>query len=126
MNEPEKIPPQEVINVWQLARAIRFALVVIVLGLSYLSFRSSFAIDGFSQIFTDMLSGRPLPRLTVIVIGARSLFVAVSILVPLAALGTLFLRNLVRSFYFIGALGLVTLVQFIILTMAYPRHSLRS
>ena len=88
MNEAEQIPQQDAIDVWQLARAIRFALVSIVLGLSYLSLRSSLSIESFSQIFADMLGGKPLPALTQFVLGARPLFVAVSILVPIVAVAT--------------------------------------
>ena len=115
MNEAEQIPQQDAIDVRQLARAIRFALVSIVLGLSYLSLRSSLSIESFSQIFADMLGGKPLPALTQFVLGARPLFVAVSILVPIVAVATLFLRGIVGSFYIIGVLGFITIAQFITL-----------
>ncbi|MCE9612139.1 MAG: hypothetical protein K8R23_18230 [Chthoniobacter sp.] len=115
MNEAEKIPQQDAIDVRQLARAIRFALVALVLALSYLSLRSSLSIGGFSQIFSDLLDKEQLPSLTLFVLGARPLFVAVSILVPIIALATLFLRGMVLSFYIIGALGFVTIAQFITL-----------
>ena len=115
MNEAEQIPQQDAIDVRQLARAIRFALVAIVLGLSYLSLRSSLSIGSFELIFRDMLGGKPLPALTQFVLSARPLFVAVSVLVPIAALATLFLRSVIGSFYLIGALGFVTIAQFITL-----------
>jgi hypothetical protein len=115
MNEAEQIPQQDAIDARQLGRAIRFALVSIVLGLSYLSLRSSFSIESFSQIFADMLGGKPLPGLSQFVLSARPLFVAVGVLVPIVALATLFLRSLVTSFYVIGVLGFVTIAQFITL-----------
>lgn len=115
MNEAEQNPPQDAIDVRRLAHAIRFALVAIVLGLSYLSIRSSLSIGGFSVIFADMLDGRPLPALTRFVLGAAPLFVGVSVLVPIVAVATLFLRGVVRSFYIIGVLGFVTIAQFITL-----------
>ena len=115
MSEAEPTPRQDAIDVQQLACAIRFALVSIVVGLSYLSLRSSLAIQDFSLIFADMLGGRPLPALTAFVIGARPLFVTVSILVPVVAIATLFLRGVVGSFYIIGVLGFVTIAQFITL-----------
>ena len=98
MNEAKQIPQPDALDVRQIARAIRFALVAIVLGLSYL-------------IFRDMLGGKPLPRLTQFVLSARPLFVAVSILVPLVAVATLFLRGVTASFYIIGMLVCVTVVQ---------------
>ena len=116
MNQAQQTPQQDAIDVQQLARAIRFALVAIVLGLSYLSIRSSLSIENFSRIFQDMLApDHPLPALTLFVLRARPLFVAVSILVPIATFATLFLRGTVRSFYIIGALGFVTIAQFITL-----------
>ncbi len=62
-----------------------------------------------------MLGGRPLPVITVFILNAEAAFVTVSVLVPIIAMGTLFLRGLVCSFYIIGGLGLVTIVQFITL-----------
>ena len=115
MNEAAQHPSQDAIDVRQLAKAIRFALVGIVLGLSYFAIRGSLSIDSFAIIFADMLGGRPIPALTRFVIGAAPLFVAVSFLVPVATVATLFLRGVVRSFYVIGALGLVTIVHFILL-----------
>ena len=119
MNHPQQTPQQDAIDVQQLARAIRFALVAILLGLSYLSIRSSLSIDSFRRIFEDMLApDRALPALTVFVLRARSLFVAVSILVPMATFATLFLRRAVASFYIIGVLGFITIAQFITLYYA--------
>ena len=115
MNEAQQNSQQDAIDVRQLARAIRFALVAIVLGLSYLSIRSSLSIGSFGAIFADMLGGRPLPALTRFVLGAAPLFVAISVLVPIVAVATLFLRGVVGSFYVIGVLGFVTIAQFITL-----------
>lgn len=111
MKEAEQIPQPDALDVRQIARAIRFALVAIVLGLSYLSIRSSLSIGNFELIFRDMLGGKPLPSLTQFVLGARPQFIAVSILVPLVAVATLFLRGLIASFYIIGVLVFVTVVQ---------------
>jgi hypothetical protein len=115
MNEAEQIPQQDAIDVRQLAHAIRFALVAIVLGLSDLSIRSSLRIGSFELIFRDMLGGKPLPAGTQFVLSARPLFLGVSILVPIVAVATLLLRHLVSSFYVIGALGFITIAQFITL-----------
>lgn len=115
MNEAPPTPPRDTIDIRQLARAIRFALVAIVLGLSYFSFRASFSIENFGLIFKDLLGGKPLPVLTQFILSAAPVFVAVSILVPIVAAGSLFLRSVIGSFYLIGALAIVTLVQFITL-----------
>lgn len=106
---------QEPIDVRQLARAIRFALVAIVLSVSYFGLRSSLSIGQFGAIFNDMLAGRPLPAITVFVLKAKLAFVAVSILLPTAAVATLFQRRVVASFYVIGGLSVLAIVQFVVL-----------
>lgn len=115
MNEAEQIPQQDAIDVPQLAHAIRFAIVGIILGLSYLSYRWSLSLEHFSHAFADMLGNRPLPTITVCVLRTRYVFVTVSVLVPVIAVTTLFLRGLVRSFYIIGVLGFTTTAQLVLL-----------
>ncbi|MEP6669659.1 MAG: hypothetical protein ABJF10_10930 [Chthoniobacter sp.] len=115
MNGTEPTLPPNTIDILQLARAIRFALVSIVLGLSYFSLRVTLTIEGFEQIFRDMLGGRALPWLTVLILRGRLLFLGVSILVPTLAIGSLFNSQVVRSFYLIGGLGLLTVLQFVVL-----------
>ena len=90
MNETDSTTPNEAVDALQLARAVRFALVSILLGFSYLSIRGCQSFSGFEQIYKDMLNGRPLPTLTRFVLGAAPLYVATSILVPLLAISTLF------------------------------------
>ena len=118
MNEAEQTPQQDAIDIRQLARAIRFALVSIVLGLSYLCLSCSLSIDSFESIFHGIANNPHLPILTQFVISARLLFVAVNILVSVAAIVTLFLRGFVTSFYIIGVLGFVIIAQFITLYYA--------
>jgi hypothetical protein len=115
MNEAQTIPKEDTIDIRQLARAIRFALVAIVAAFSYLSVRSSLSIASFAQIYVEMLGPRPLPTLTQFILDARLLFVSVSILVPIAAVATLFLRRVVGSFYILGVLSIVTVAQFVTL-----------
>ena len=109
--EPPTLP--ETIDVRQLALAIRFVLVSVVLALSLLSLGCSLRIEGFGQIFNDMLNGVPLPVITAFVLRARFFFVALSVLVPLAAVATLFLRSVIRSLYLLGTLAFVAVVQII-------------
>ena len=109
--EPPALP--EAIDVRELALAIRFVLVSVVLVLSLLSLGASLSIERFGQIFNDMLNGRPLPILTVLVLRARLIFVALGVLVPVAAVATVFLRNVIRSFYLLGTLAFVAMVQLI-------------
>lgn len=115
MNPAEKSSRSAAIDVDQLGRAIRFALVAIVLGLSYLALRSSLGMASFEQVFLDMLGGKPLPALTAFVLNARPLFLAVALFVPAAAVACLFLRRVALSLYIVGVLALVTLVQSIVL-----------
>jgi hypothetical protein len=112
MNQTEQIPQQDAIDVRQLARAIRFALFAIVFGLSYLSIRSSLGIGSFELIFREMFGGKPLPALTQFILGARPLFLIISVLVPVVAVAALFLRRVAVSIYVMGVLGFVTIAQF--------------
>lgn len=110
MNEIEQKQIRNGVDVPQLARAIRFAFVIIILCLSYVNIRSSLGIDRFDLAFKDMV-GHPLPPLAAFIVGARDDLLVISLLVPLCVIGALFLRDLVRSFYVIGALALVSLIE---------------
>lgn len=116
MEEAEESRTPSAIEIAQIFRAIRFALVAIVVGLSYFSLRGSLNISGFSRIFTEMLPpGHPLPVVTIWVINAQVIFILISGLLPAIAIITLFIRSFVISFHLIGALTLVSIIQLIIL-----------
>jgi hypothetical protein len=107
-------PSQETLpEVFKMIRAIRFVLVVIVLGLSYFSIRFSFSID----IFEDVWAGMNLKLLPVtsFIITARPVLMILSILFPFVALASCCHRNVARSFYIIGGITLLTVVQLILL-----------
>jgi hypothetical protein len=99
-----------------LAKATRFALVCIVLGLSYCAVRASLNIPAYMRIFEDMLgSGSQLPAITLFVFKVRYLFVGISFAVPALCLGLLFVRNVPRAIRVIGVLVLVVIAQSIVL-----------
>ena len=106
-------------EIYRLARSIRFAFVSIVLGLAYLNIRSSLSIFAFRQIFRDMLNGKTLPVLTEFVFSSGTVLIVLSLLIPLFAIGTLFSNRLILSFYFLGVLSLLIMVQFITLFYAF-------
>lgn len=116
MNDTEQKSATSEIDVARLARAIRFAFATIVLTISFFSVRTSLSIGSFLAIFKDMLSGRPLPVLTVFIIDFKEWIILFSLLLPLCVIGTLFLRNLARSFYILGVLALVTIIEFVLLS----------
>lgn len=118
MDEIRNNPPHDAIDIRQLARAIRFALIAFILALSYLGLWSSMSIKRFVRTFEDMLGDGGLPALTQFVSGAQGFFVLLSVLVPIVAVSMLFHRSIVRSFYVIGALGLLTISQFILVNYA--------
>ena len=113
MNEDNEPMGQDALFIVRLARAFRCTLVVIVLGVSSISFHATLSIWGFDRIFADMLGGRPLPMLTILVLKARLLFVAVAVLVPIVAVATLFMRGIIGSFYIIAVLMFVTVAELI-------------
>lgn len=106
------------LDVVQLGKAIRFAFVAIVVGLSYPTIRSTLAIDSFMRIYMDMLNGRPLPALTTLMIQFRWVLNLISFLVPVAAMATLLDRQLPRSFYVLGAIGFIAILQAVVLYTA--------
>lgn len=102
----------------QFARATRFAFVAVVLCVSYFSMRSSLAIADFERIYRDMLGGKPLRPVTQWILHLRTLFVLVSLFVPLTALATLCLSNLTRAVTILGWLVPVAFVEFLVLYQA--------
>jgi hypothetical protein len=117
----EDQPPQlslsnDVSEMRDLAKATRFAVVCIVLGLSYFSIRASLNIPAYMRVYEDMLgSGSQLPGITVFVFKAQHLFVGISFAVPALSLGLLFVRNIPRAMRVIGVLVLEVIVQSIVL-----------
>ena len=111
----DSILPPEVIR---LARAIRFAFVSILLGLSYLNVRSSLSIPAFDQLFHDMMNGKPLPVLTKFVISASFLLNVLNLLIPLVIIGTLFSHRFIACFYLLGVLALVIMAELLLLFYA--------
>jgi hypothetical protein len=113
-NETTKESPPEISEV---TRAVRFAIAVILFGLSYVSIRvSCFGIGDFEQVLTGMgMTNKTLPALTTFIIAARPELIFVSVIVPLAALACFWDRNVTRSIYNLGRLILLTIVQLILL-----------
>jgi hypothetical protein len=93
------------------SRALRFALVALVLGLSYPNIRLALALPNFQQIYTDMLGNKPLPAATTFIIHARTVLLLLSFAVPLLALLSLALRSLSKSTYLAGFLILAIFIQ---------------
>ena len=98
---------------FKILRAVRFVFVVIILGLSYFSIRFSFSLHSYEELWAGM--GLKLLPITSFVIAARPVLMAFSFLFPIAALVSCWDRNFARSFYIIGILTLLTIVQLILL-----------
>jgi hypothetical protein len=118
MNGPESSPQVAPIDFLKLAKAIRFALVAIVLTLAYINLRCCFGIRGFESIFNDMLSGAALPGLTLFVLSWPWLFLGLAVVIPVAAFCTLFSRRIIGSFYLIGCLAIVGIAEAVIVYIA--------
>ncbi len=104
---------QSLSKIIEVARAVRFAIAVILFGLSYVSIRISFGLVGIEQVLDGM--GMALPAITSFIITARPAFMFVSVLIPLAALACLWDANVTRSIYNLGRLSLLNIVQLILL-----------
>lgn len=95
----------------RLSRAVRFALAAIVVGLSYPNIHCALGIDKFRQIYVDMLGGKPLMPATALILQFQPLFVALSILFPVAAIVTIFIPGTTRAIYIAGFLVLAIFAQ---------------
>jgi type II secretory pathway component PulF len=103
----------------QIGRATRFALACIVGAFSYFSIRANFCTPAFAQMFADMLSeDAQLPAITRFVFAARYGLLALSCGIPIACIALLFTRNIAKSIYWIGVLGLVAVVQWVVVFSA--------
>lgn len=118
MSETQEFNSEIVNDLQQTHRAIRFALVSLLLAFSYFNVRANLAIPKFAQIFADMIEGRPLPIVSNLVIRWKLFLLVVSCLLPALSLVTLFLRSISRSFYILGVLALLTGFQFVIVWTA--------
>src|SRR3954471_12001256 len=89
-----------------VGRAIRFSFAAVVLGMSYLNIHLALGLHAFGAVFRDMLGGRPLAVVTTSVLAAQPFLIAISILIPIAAVAAIFVGRLTRSIYLSGVLVL--------------------
>ncbi len=109
MNEP--LIPTDKSELSRVSRAVRFALAALVLGMSYPNIHCAFGIPKFQQIYQDMLMGKPLPQVTEFVVRFQIVFEALSILLPVLALGSVAARGTTRPLYVVGGVVLGIFVQ---------------
>lgn len=108
-------PPQSTVDFVAIVRAMRFAMLSIVFVVAYFSIRESLLIPRFDLIYHDMLGGSAIPAKSAFVIETRTGFLILSIAFPLAAIGTLFMRNLPRSFYMLSGILVALTLQAVFL-----------
>jgi hypothetical protein len=100
-------------------KALRFAFVSAVLFLSYFPLRFTLATSAFRNILRDMLEGRRLPVVSQFVFSNETFLLILSLLLPAAAIATLFWKNLRKSFYALGIITLIALFHFAIVFDAF-------
>lgn len=100
-------------------KAVRFALVLVLIAASYPAVRLSLGISKFRMIFADMLGdGAELPVLTKGVIASEPVLIALSVAIPLVGIALLFVRNVTRSLYVLGGLFLLLVPTCIVVSTA--------
>lgn len=114
MNAREKTPPSPA-DLAAVIRAIQFAMISVVLVVSYFNIHESFSIPKFQAIYHDMLGDEALPVITVWVINCSSILLLLSIALPVIGIGTLFMRNLPNSFHTLGGVLVLATLQAIFL-----------
>lgn len=110
--------PRDHTQTQRALQGVKFALVSIIAGISYIDFRASLAISSFRQIFADLLDGRVLPPVASFVLPSRSIFLVISCLIPAVAVCTIFMRPKSRVFYLLGALTLAAVIAATLLLTA--------
>lgn len=119
MNEATHSTETETLNLTRVCKATRFAVACIVFGFSYHTIRSSLNISKFERIFMDMLGeNETLPLLTIFVLRARHVFLALSIGIPVACFAFLFVRDVARSICCIGVLILLSILEWTVIDQA--------
>lgn len=100
-------------------KAVRFALVLVLVAASYPAVRLSLGISKFRMIFADMLGeGAQLPTITRGVIASEPVLIALSVAIPLVGIALLFVRNVTRSLYVLGGLFLLLVPTCIVVSTA--------
>jgi hypothetical protein len=94
----------------RLSRAVRFGLAALVIGLSYPNIHCAVAITHFRDMY-DGMGVQKVSRTAAFLFAHRPLFVGLSILLPLAAVVSIFTRDKVRSIYLSGFLVIAVFVQ---------------
>ena len=107
----------------QLTRAIQFALVAVVFGFSCFPIVCSLHVHTLREVIYGM--GIRPPGVTSLVLNARSAFITLSFLLPLAAIATIFVRNVVTSFYLLACIVILVAVNFLILYSAFTEPFFR-
>ena len=128
MNEDIPDNKTEVPDFMRVARATRFAMVCIVLGLSLISFRISQGIPFFELLF-KAIPGRDLsnmPLLTVYILKGRTLLLVLSLCLSAACIATFLIRDITCSLYCLGIIALIALGNclFIYNALALPLSEL--
>lgn len=117
MHNPEgaDLIPANCITIDAGARATRFALACVVMGISYFLIRASLNISSVQSVYEDMLGGgTQLPAATLLILRAQDLLLGASFVIPMIGVAMLFLRNIPRA---ICVLGLLVAAAFVLLTL---------
>jgi hypothetical protein len=105
------------VDVEKLAKAIRFALVVFVAGVSFMNIRWSLGIPNFDVKLVNLAMLSFPAKMFLAVVMLRPFIIGLAIVVPVAAMACLLTRRLVPSIYFLGWLAVATFAQFALYLM---------
>ena len=106
-------------EIHELRQATRVVLVCFLIVLSYPTICLSLSLASFQQIFADMLGGgAELPIVTRFVMSAKSLFVGVSLAIPIVGVVLVFTQKSNKSLYIIGGLAFLAAVLWMLLYKA--------
>ena len=98
---------------------MRFAMVCLVVGLSFPTIRMTLAIDSFSHITDSMMKGAKLPAMTSFIFAYRAELVRLAFGLPVVAVAMFFVSSRSLAMYLLGVLVMLSAALCVTLLEAY-------
>jgi hypothetical protein len=112
-------PSTAQIDAASVARAVRFVTALLVLGMSIPNINGALGISTMRIVAEEMLGNDHLPWFTPLVLQSHSIFVAISIAIPVLALILLFIKSVIRAIYALGVVLFILFLQLFFMVHAF-------
>ena len=105
-------------RVYQMGKAIRFAIVMIVVTICVAPFFTSWMLLPQMREMFSAIGDVELPMISRIIFSGKYFFMGFSGLLPLLAIATMTMKNLTTSFYLLGIIAVLASVFAAIVLLA--------